>query len=407
MKKIKDFKKILCFIALAAVFVISVMFISSCTKSTDETGSETDLSASSESGLSHSGEETSENTTGALDLRDYLQSPKYYSYLTGLRVSKANQQKRPVSIIINNIKHAMPTVGVARADIIYECMTEGAITRLMMVLTDYEDGPVYGSIRSSREYFIDLSRSHDTIYIHAGGNNQDYDEFDARDIERMDGVNRVTIYGKERYFSDDFFYRDMERRNTMALEHTMMTSGDRIVAALRKNDDYRTKLKDDFVPPFNFNREFTDMGGEDNTANYIHVPYSRVFSAEFIYNPEDNLYYRKQFGVAHIDGETGEQLRFQNVIIMFAEYTPFTGTAQAKAEGHYKCELTGTGVGFYISGGKYKPIIWEKETRDGSLHFYNSDESDLYLNPGKSFICVTQTTYVNGIKINSDIFDIG
>ena len=99
----------------------------------------------------------------------------YYSYLTGIKCTRRKQRKRPVSIIINNYKPAMPMVGISHADIIYECMVEGGITRFMMVIADYEDVPVFGSVRSSREYFIDLSRTHDTIYVHAGGNPQDYD----------------------------------------------------------------------------------------------------------------------------------------------------------------------------------------------------------------------------------------
>jgi len=338
---------------------------------------------------------------------DYLQSTprKYYSHLTGLRVTRAQQRIRPVSVIINNIRVSMPTVGVGRADIIYECMVEGGITRLMMVLTDYESVPVFGSTRSSREYFIDLSRSHDTIYVHAGGNPQDYEQFQSRSIERIDGVNSVTIYGRTSSFGK-FFYRDQERRKTMALEHTLMISGDGVVGAIEQQK-YRTTLESDFAPPFYFNEEPVDLGPdrgrEDNIANYVNVPYSNAFNAEFIYNTEDELYYRKQYGRAHIDGETGEQIRFENVIVLFAEYTPFRGNDIARREGHYACKLTGTGFGFYINGGKYKTIRWQKDTRDGSMNLFNFDRTDLYLNPGKSFICVTNTTYNKSVIINSDI----
>lgn len=321
---------------------------------------------------------------------------KYYSYLTGLECTRTEQRKRPVSIIINNIRQAMPNVGISHADIIYECLAEGGITRLMMVLTDYENVSVFGSVRSSREYFIDLSRSHDTIYVHAGGNPQDYDQFDKRAIDRIDGVNMNF---------PNTFYRDAQRRKTMALEHTLMTSGAGIIAGI-KQAKYRTTLNSDYKGAFKFNEKIKDIGGTDNTANYVWVPYSNGFAPEFIYNPDDKLYYRKQFGAAHIDGETGEQIRFQNVVVMFAEYTPFTESEIARKEGHLACKLTGDGYGFYITNGKYKTIQWKKDTRDSVLNFFNLDGSELYLNPGKSFICVTSKAYNKNVVINSDVKDI-
>jgi len=133
------------------------------------------------------------------------------------------------------------------------------------------------------------------------------------------------------------------------------------------------------------------------------VPYSSGFKPEFTYNPDDNLYYRREFGAAQIDGETGEQLRFQNVIVLFAEYAPYRGNAIAIKEGHLSCKLTGTGYGFYITGGKYKIIRWQKDTRDSIMTLTNLDKSALYLNPGKSFICVTSTDYNKSVVINSDI----
>jgi hypothetical protein len=328
-----------------------------------------------------------------IDPSQFYQTVRYYSYLTGERVTRTNQRKRPVSIIINNISVAMPTVGVGRADIIYECMVEGGITRLMMVLADYENAPVFGSVRSSREYFIDLSQTHNTIYIHAGGSNRDYAYFGRGTVDRIDGVNM--------HFPDTF-YRDQVRRQTMSLEHTMMTSGEGILAGIRRAG-YRTTLERDYDPPFKFNETFEDIGGTDNTANYIEVPYSNGFRPEFIYNPEDQLYYRRQYGVPHIDGATGEQLRFDNVIVLFARYSLYRGTN----DGALVCDLTGTGFGFYINAGKYKTIRWSKEDRESPLHLYNLDRSDLYLNPGRSFICVTSTDYNRSVVINSDLLPIG
>jgi hypothetical protein len=301
--------------------------------------------------------------------------------------------------MINNIRQAQPTVGVGQADIIYEAIVEGGATRLLMLLADYETVPVFGSVRSAREYYVDLSQGHDAIFVHAGGATSAYVEMNnpARGVDRLDGVNPV----RGRSFPNTF-YRDAERRRTMALEHTMMASGRGIVLGIREAG-YRTRHAVDYAGPFNFNKEFTELPG-DNIANYVSVPYSGHFQPEFIYNPDDNLYYRTQFGEAHLDGATGEQLRFENIIVIFADYASLPAP---NPNGYLSCALTGTGFGFYINNGKYVTIRWSRETRDSGMYLYNLNNSALYLNPGRSFICVTSTAYNRSVVINADLRAVG
>ena len=324
---------------------------------------------------------------------------EHICFLSGMGTTYDNQQNRPVAIVINNDFRAQPTVGMGAADIIYEVLIEGGVTRFTMLVSDFDSVPVFGSTRSARNYMSDLSQSHDAIFVHAGGTTMAYTELNNRGIDRLDGVNAV----RGMHFPETF-YRDAARRRTMALEHTMMVSGAGISAGIRRAN-YRTRHESDFIPPFRFHAEFTELPEADtgdNVAHYIAVPFARNTIREFVFNPEDGLYYRRQFSAAHIDGATGEQLRFENVIVMFAEYTSL-----GMAAGYLACRLVGTGSGFYITGGRYTTIRWSKDSRDGPLHFFNWDGSDLYLNPGRTFICVTPTTFLNRVTINADLRPIG
>ena len=269
----------------------------------------------------------------------------------------------------------------------------------MLVLSDYENVPVFGSIRSMRDYFVDLSQGHDAIFVHAGGETSAYAQTFERNVDRLDGVNRVDRRDGMRMHLTGHFFRDPARRRTMAIEHTMMTSGEHIVAGIRQAG-YRRRHEVEFAGSFRFNMEHTELPG-DNTAYFITVPFSAHFRPEFIFNPEDGLYYRRQFGAAHLDGATGEQLRFENIIIIFAEYRSLGST-----QGYLSCDLVGTGFGFYINGGRFITIRWRKDSRDGSLYFYNLDHSSLYLNPGRSYIGVTSTAFNRSVVINSELHDI-
>ena len=87
------------------------------------------------------------------------------------------QLNRPYAVVINNIKAALPHHGVSQADMIYEILAEGGITRCLAIFTDLADVEKLGSIRSARTYFIDLAKAYDAILVHAGGSGYAYDEF--------------------------------------------------------------------------------------------------------------------------------------------------------------------------------------------------------------------------------------
>ncbi|MEE1279228.1 MAG: DUF3048 domain-containing protein, partial [Oscillospiraceae bacterium] len=63
------------------------------------------------------------------------------------------KDKRPVAIMINNIKISLPQRGISEASIIYEALAEGGITRLMAVFPDVNKIPDVGSVRSARHYY--------------------------------------------------------------------------------------------------------------------------------------------------------------------------------------------------------------------------------------------------------------
>jgi hypothetical protein len=70
--------------------------------------------------------------------------------LTGLWIDEEIAQRRPVGIMINNLKPAIPQSGIDKIDVLYETLVEGGITRLFGIYQefDYEKiGPVRSAIR--------------------------------------------------------------------------------------------------------------------------------------------------------------------------------------------------------------------------------------------------------------------
>ena len=61
------------------------------------------------------------------------------SYLTGEYVPESIGRRRPVAVMLNNLKPACPQAGIANAGVVYEAPVEGGITRLMGVFEDYDN----------------------------------------------------------------------------------------------------------------------------------------------------------------------------------------------------------------------------------------------------------------------------
>ena len=334
--------------------------------------------------LSHSTKPTS-TSAGALSsapaaTSQYLPPPTdtgYYSPLTGLPISKELSLARPVAVMINNIKASMPQIGISQADVIYECLAEGGITRLMALYLDYKSLPTVGSVRSARDYFLDLAQIHDAIFLHAGGSELAYSQIKTRHIDHLDGV-RTTVSG--------VFWRDPERLKTMSREHTMVTNGEKISYGIQKKN-YRTTLRQGFQSPFSFCLVPTEVNGK--SATYIKIPNSSSYTAEFYYDLSSNTYKKLQFGAPHVDGANGKQLAFTNLLILY--------TQQSKVDsyGRIAVDLTGSGQGYYMYGGKAIPIQWQRNDRDGGITLLNVDGSPLSINRGKTYVSISSQSIIN------------
>lgn len=313
---------------------------------------------------------------------------EFKNKLTGLETTEFLSNQRPVAIMYNNIRAALPQVGISNADILYEITVEGAITRLMGVTTDWAALPTVGSVRSSRDYFIDISDAHNAIYVHAGGSDIAYNILWTRKTDRIDGTNGG-------YASGQAFYYDPERRKTMSIEHTYVTNGEKLATAIAKNN-YPTTYKDGYEAPYSFaDREFEIDG---NIADYVYIPFSYYAQAYLDYNAETKLYMKGQYlnsknsldkhDSPHIDGNTGEQLAFKNVIVLTAKHSAVAGDTK----GRISVDFTGEGKGYYITNGKSMPIVWKKASRTSNFTLYEDDgTTELVINPGKSYVAIAPT----------------
>lgn len=106
--------------------------------------------------------------------------------------------KRPVTVMVNNIDAAVPHRGLSAADVIYEVVVEGGITRMMAVFADPDAVPYTGPVRSVRHYYTDFAYPYDPIFVHFGGSKPGKAAVADRGLDNVDGL----IYGTTVFYKD-------------------------------------------------------------------------------------------------------------------------------------------------------------------------------------------------------------
>lgn len=293
---------------------------------------------------------------------------------SGEWIDESLENQRPLCIMINNISDAMPQSGISQADITYEILVEGGITRFMCVFKDYSNIPKLGPVRSARHYYVQLSCMMQGIYAHVGWSVY------ANEMIVNYGVNNINgLYDGTAY------YRDESR----VAPHNCYTDSEKLAETLANNYGYCLTYVGERTDMFAFNYEDTAIGN-GQTANKVTTAFSSDRQPWFEYNSEDGLYYRFQYGEEQIDDQTGEQLKYKNVVVMFVSYSDL-------GEGLKDVDFTSGGNGYYFTDGEYKAITWANE--DSVVKYFDENGEQLKMNPGKTFITVFDNTIPDQIII--------
>ncbi len=334
------------------------------------------------------GEEEIEETTGEeLTTEEVVEipvPPAKINRLTGLpTLSKKAYGKRPVAIMINNVRAALPQYGISEADIMFEVIVEGGITRMMAVYGDYTKVPNVCSVRSCRYYYPILAHGLDAVYICFGCNKS----LGAPTLKRL-GIDYFD--GAENYITD-LFGRDAARLKTYSSEHTAFVKGENIPAVFDKyniRSDYKEGKN---TTVFDFREKGKGEAVGDTNCDKVRLNFSTSYYSTFTYDTENQVYLKQHNGSVHRDSATDKQLSYTNVFVLETDIKPH------KDNYLMKVELKG-GTGYYISMGKSQKITWSKPTEGDTIQVFDSTGAPLKVNAGNSYIGIIapESTKITG-----------
>lgn len=300
--------------------------------------------------------------------------------LTGLPIGEEWVNRRPVAIMLNNLKQALPQLGQSQADIIYEIPAEGGITRMVGVYQSLDGVGTIGSIRSARPYYLEVALGHDAIFLHAGGSEDAYSKIKSWGVTALDAVRGPYLGSTE---NSNLMWRDPVRKQNYSLEHTVVTTGQTIIERL-PTYNIRLDHEDGYHYEMNFAQDGTPADGVD--ASQITVPVSTYKTGQFVYNEETGKYGVEEYGSAYIDGNTNEQVEVTNVVIL---KTACRNTGDYL--GHITVDLSSGGSGFFACGGKITELTWSKQAPSGQFYYEDTDGKPITFGAGTTYVCIVPT----------------
>lgn len=300
------------------------------------------------------------------------------SYLTGEDVSAGVGRRRPIAVMLGNDTNGAPQSGTENAGVIYEAPVEGSITRLMAIIEDYDNIPRIGSVRSCRDYFLFYANEYDAIYSHYG---QAVYALQYLDQHLIDNLNGLTL--------GNAYYRSTDR----VAPHNAYTDFSHLQAGIQ-SQGYSQDYKEDYNGHFQFAPEGTETTLDDGvSANVVKLDNFAYNHPWFEYNAETKEYSRFQFNAPHIDQNTGNQLTCENIILQYSNYVPYD------PNGYLNVDTQSGGEGKYITRGKAIDIHWTKDSQWGITHYYDSNNQEIQLNPGKTWVEIVLNDSVGSVSL--------
>lgn len=300
------------------------------------------------------------------------------------------EKRRPLAVMIENHAESRPQSGLSYADVVYEAVAEGGITRFMGVFYCGAAEPVtLAPVRSARTYFLPWVLEYDALYNHVGGAGRCSDPTVDERAKALCQIETWKIKDMDQFgISFPTCYRNYDRLDhPVVTEHTMVCFTDKLykLAAERgwTNVDAKGVAWDKGFEPWKFKDDaaVSERGASFSASFAAWKGYDREYGVRWDWDPTSNAYKRWNGGVAHTDLENGTQLIANVVIVQFAKETgPVDGHA------HLLYDNVGTGPGLVWQDGKETPVTWKKASRNVRTKFYDATGKEIRFNRGRMWI---------------------
>lgn len=304
-------------------------------------------------------------------------------------------KRRPLGVMIENHTEARPQSGLSSADIVYETVAEGGITRFLAVFWGVFDDFIVGPVRSARTYYLDWISEYDGLYAHVGGAHCDINTGQGcQNGAQADALGQINRYGIKNLnqFNIGFptYWRDYERLGRrVATEHTVYSTPDKLWQEAKERgweavDDEGENWQENFIS-WQFKDEAPLLKRpETQNVEFVFWENHEDYGVRWEYNKQENIYKRFNAGQAHKDLNNDQQLAVKNVVVQFM-------TERSANDGypnnlHLLYGTIGEGKAIVFQDGKEIEGKWVKKDRESKTMFYDAFNKEIEFNRGQIWV---------------------
>ena len=281
--------------------------------------------------------------------------------LTGLPDSSGVTKSRAsLAVKIDNAPEARPQAGLDVADIVYEEVVEGGVTRFIAILHSAAP-PVAGPVRSVRPMDPDILSAYHGMFAYSGG----IPAFVS--LMRKAPVQDVNVD-----VATDAYSWDKSRR---APHNTFITP-----------EKLWPKAKGDHAAPPQAMFEFR-AGGEpfgDADAPHVSIRYSPRQTSVYDWDAASGTWKRTSNGTPHVTA-SGTQIAPQNLVIQFVT-TRTLGYKDQSGTNVVESETVGSGEAWILSNGRVAKGKWSKASQSAVTKFTDAAGNPVKLTAGRTWV---------------------
>ncbi len=275
--------------------------------------------------------------------------------LTGLPDPGGAALQRPaLTVKIENTPEALPQWGIAQADVVYEEIVNGGITRLAAIFNSQAPAKI-GPVRSVRPTDTQVVYPLGGIFAYSGGAQYAINSIETAPVKLID---------------EDAAGNAMFRDPDLEAPHNLFARGPQLFA-----------FKGTPTPPpalFSYRSATTAAVGAPVTS--FVVPFPSIYPVTWTWDTTTSSWDRTIFGQPDVTG-TGQRESPKNVIVMYVNYVNGIGTMNSYAN------LQGSGVAMIFSGGKEIVGTWSRgSSMSDVIQYTTSSGATVRLTPGQTWV---------------------
>ena len=288
----------------------------------------------------------------------------YFYPLTGIG-SETSTDGRAVAVMINNHPKARPQSGLNKADLVFEILAEGDITRFLAVFQSEKPDNI-GPVRSARDYYIDLAKGLNALYIAHGWSPEAKKLLNGNYIDNLNGM----VY-------DGTLFK---RSKTRKAPHNSYITYENVLKGAKQKKYSMEKSP----APYKFFTEEEVKNITGANAKSVKITYSKggISNSMFEFDTATGKYKRFSGGDQTVDLDTKDAVLLDNIFIIEAKHRFID------SYGRREIDLESGGKAYLLQKGKVNQVEWKN--KNGEI-VPVTNGAEIPLVPGKTWINVVPT----------------